>query len=188
MTDALWYAGRGTGVMTLVLMSLVVALGVGARSGRPVFGLPRFVVSLLHRNAALLATSLLVVHVLTLYFDPYAKLDLLDLVVPFAGEYRPFWLGLGTLALDLLLAVVATSLARHRIGARGWRVVHRLTYLLWPLALLHGVQTGSDSGTWWMWTVVALSAGLVLAALAWRLSPAFARVPHRIPRRLQEAR
>ena len=59
MTDALWYLDRGTGLVSLVLLTVVVALGVAARSGRPVFGLPGFVVQLLHRNAALLAVVFL---------------------------------------------------------------------------------------------------------------------------------
>lgn len=185
MTEALWYLGRGTGVVSLVLLSVVVALGVGARSGRPAFGLPRFAVNLLHRNAALLAVVLLIGHVVSLYFDPYAQLRLLDLVVPFAGQYRPFWLGLGTLAVDLLIAVVATSLLRRRLGARAWRVVHRLAYLCWPVALLHGVQTGTDGRSWWLWTVAAGSTALVLAAVAWRLSPGFTRFPHRAERRVR---
>src|SRR5207244_8231070 len=121
MTDALWYLGRGTGVMTLVLLTTVVALGIASRSGRPALGLPRFAVAAVHRNAALLAVSLLAIHVTTLLFDPYAQLKLVDLALPFVGAYRPFWLGLGTLALDLVVALVATSLLRARLGVRAWR-------------------------------------------------------------------
>lgn len=191
MTDALWYFGRGTGVVSLILLSIVVALGVGARSGRTAFGLPRFAVNLLHRNAALLAVILLGGHVVSLYFDPYTQLRYFDLVLPFAGQYRPFWLGLGTLAFDLMLALIATSLLRHRLGARTWRIVHWLAYLCWPIAMLHGWQTGTDAASWWLRTVLVLCATLVLAAAAWRVSPAFARFPARAPRRpriLQETR
>jgi len=191
MTDALWFFGRGTGVVSLVLLSVVVALGIGARSGRTAFGLPRFAVNLLHRNAALLAVILLAGHVVSLYFDPYAQLRFFDLVVPFVGQYRPLWLGLGTLAFDLLLALIATSLLRHRLGARTWRIVHWLAYLCWPIALLHGWQTGTDGSTWWLRTILALCAALVVAAVAWRVTPSFARFPARAPRRvriLEEAR
>lgn len=191
MTDALWYFGRGTGVVSLVLLSVVVALGIGARSGRTAFGLPRFAVSLLHRNAALLAVVLLAGHVVSLYFDPYAQLRYFDLVVPFVGQYRPFWLGLGTLAFDLVLALIATSLLRQRLGARTWRIVHWLAYLCWPIAVLHGWQTGTDSGSWWLRVVLVLCAALVSAAGVWRVTPSFARFPARAPRRvrtLQETR
>jgi sulfoxide reductase heme-binding subunit YedZ len=186
MTDALWYFARGTGLVALVLLTVVVALGIGARSGRTAFGLPKFAVSMLHRNAALMAVILLAAHVLSLLFDPYAQLRLFDIVVPFAGNYRPFWQGLGTLAFDLVLALIATSLLRHRIGARTWRIVHWLAYLCWPIALLHGLETGTDGGTWWLRTIAGLCAATVVAALAWRLSPSFTRFPQRATRRVRE--
>jgi predicted ferric reductase len=185
MTDALWYFARGSGLMSLVLLTVVVALGIGARSGRPAFGLPRFAVSLLHRNAALLAVTLIAGHVLSLFFDPYAQLRLIDLVAPFLGAYRPLWLGLGTLAFDLVVALVVTSLLRHRLGVRAWRAVHWLAYLCWPIALLHGLQTGTDGGTWWLRTVAGLCTAAVAAAVAWRLSPSFARIPGRALRRVR---
>ena len=97
MTDALWYFARGSGVVALVLLTVVVVLGIGARSGRPAFGLPRFAVSLVHRNAALLAVVFLAGHVIGLLFDPYAQLRLFEVIVPFVGNYRPVWQGLGTL-------------------------------------------------------------------------------------------
>jgi sulfoxide reductase heme-binding subunit YedZ len=179
MTDALWYFGRGSGVVSLVLLSVGVALGVGARSGRTPFGLPRFAVSLLHRNAALIAVVFLAGHVLSLLFDPLAQLRVFDLVVPFAGNYRPLWQGFGTAGVDLLVAVVVTSLMRHRIGASAWRAVHWLAYLCWPVALLHGLGTGSDRRTWWLWAIAISCLLLVIAAVAWRLTPDFDRHPRR---------
>jgi sulfoxide reductase heme-binding subunit YedZ len=180
---ALWYFARGSGLVTLVLLTIVVALGIGARSGRTAFGLPRFAVNLLHRNAALLAVVLLCGHVLSLLLDSYAQLRLIDLVLPFAGSYRPFWQGLGTLAFELVVAIVVTSLLRRRIGAPAWRAVHWLAYLCWPVALLHGLGNGTDNGTWWLWTVSLTCAAAVVAAIGWRLSPSFARFPHRAVRR-----
>jgi sulfoxide reductase heme-binding subunit YedZ len=179
MTDALWYLGRGAGVVSLILLTLVVALGIVTRSGRPLPGLPRFTLGGLHRNAALLAVCLLAVHVTTLLFDPYAQLRLADLVVPFLGAYRPFWLGLGTLGLDLILALVVTSLARHRLGMRTWRAVHWLAYAAWPVALLHALGTGTDVGQTWLRLIAAACAGVVLVLVGWRSSTAFGRRPGR---------
>ncbi|MFF5085290.1 ferric reductase-like transmembrane domain-containing protein [Actinoplanes sp. NPDC000266] len=186
MTDALWYFARGSGVVSLVLLTVVVALGIGARSGRTAFNLPRFAVNLLHRNAALLAVVFLVLHVVSLLFDPYAQLRLFDLVLPFAGNYRPLWQGLGTLGLDLMIAIVVTSLLRHRIGARAWRAVHWLAYLCWPVALMHGLGTGSDNGTVWLWAISMVCVAVVLAAVIWRLTPNFTRFPQRAERKVAE--
>ncbi len=162
-TDALWYLARGSGVVSLILFTVVVALGIGTRSGRAFAGMNRLAVASVHRSAALLALVFLAVHVSTLVLDPYAQLDLVDLVLPFGAGYRPFWVGLGTLALDLVLAVVITSLLRERIGLRAWRAVHWLAYAMWPIALLHGIGSGTDRGAVWM---LAIDAVCVLAVIA----------------------
>lgn len=169
MVDALWYLSRGTGVVSLVLLTVVVALGVGTRAGRPVFGLPRFAVGLLHRNAALMAVTLLAVHVVSILFDPYAQLRLVDVVVPFTAAYRPLWLGLGTLACELVVALIVTSVVRHRLGRRTWRAVHWLAYAAWPVASLHALGTGTDRGATWLQTVAGICAAAVAAAVAWRV-------------------
>lgn len=184
MNAALWYVGRGTGVASLLLLTVVVALGIATRSGRALFGLPRFAVAAVHRSASLTAVIFLLIHVGTLYFDPYAQLHLVDFVVPFAGAYRPFWLGLGTVGLDLIAALVATSLLRHRIGPRLWRGIHWLAYLSWPVALSHALGNGTDNGTWWLRSLAAGCTVAVLAAVGWRLSERFqeygdARLPPR---------
>lgn len=170
MTNALWYLGRGFGVSALVLFTLVVALGVVVRSGRPLPGLPRFAVAGLHRTISLTALSLLAVHVGTLLFDPYAQLRLVDLVVPFQGAYRPLWLGLGTLAADLVLLLIASSLVRDRLGRRTWRTLHWMASACWPFALLHAVGTGTDAGSGWLICVVSGCAALVGGVLTWRFA------------------
>jgi sulfoxide reductase heme-binding subunit YedZ len=175
LISAAWYLARGSGLSSLVLFSIVVALGIGSRSGRPLFGLPRFAVQAVHSTAALTAVGFLAVHVVALLFDPYAQLKLLDLVVPFTGAYRPLWLGLGTLALDLMLAVVVTSLLRERLGARAWKAVHWAAYAAWPVAVLHGLGTGTDASALWMQATTAACVVLVGAAATWRLAPGFGR-------------
>lgn len=173
MIDALWYLARASGVVSLVLLTVVMALGVTTRSGRPALGLPRFAVSAIHRNASLLAVSFIAVHVLTLLFDPYAQLKLVDIVLPFAGAYRPLWLGLGTVAFDLVVALVVTTLLRHRIGRRGWRATHWLAYAAWPVAFLHGWFTGTDSGELWLRALAIGCAAVVVTAICWRVSTSF---------------
>ncbi len=183
LSSALWYLGRGTGVVALVLLTLAVCLGIVTRSGRRLPGLPRFTVADLHRTASLTGAGLIVLHVTSLFFDPYAQLRLIDFVMPFQGQYRPLYLGLGTLAVDLLLLVVATSLLRHRLGPRVFRAVHWATYVLWPLAFLHGLGIGTDAPTTWFTGLAAGCAGAVAATAMWRLTPAFGqRGRIRIPR------
>jgi methionine sulfoxide reductase heme-binding subunit len=171
--SALWYTARATGVVSLVLLTLVVALGIASRSGRPLVGLPRFAVAAVHRNASLLAVTMLVIHVTTLLLDVKAKVHLSDVLVPFIGAYRPFWQGLGTFALELLVALIVTSLVRHRIPERLWRSIHWFAYACWPIAFAHGLGTGTDSGTGWMRAIAGGCAAAVAAAIAWRLAHNF---------------
>ena len=126
--------------------------------------------ALVHRDAALLAVGFLLVHVISLFFDVYAQLKLFDLLVPFGATYRPVWTGLGTLAVDLLIALIVTSLLRHRLGLRAWRVTHWLAYACWPIAFAHALGTGSDAGTWWLRALAGACLATVVAAVVWRLS------------------
>lgn len=168
--NALWYFGRATGVTAVVLFSLVVVLGIAARSGRPLPGLPRFAVAAVHRQVSLVAVAFLALHIGTLVLDPYAKLRAFDLLVPFVARYRPVWQGLGTLAAELVAILVITSLLRNRLGPRVWRSVHRLAYLCWPVAVAHAVGTGTDRSSRWLLLTVAGCVLAVAAAVAWRVA------------------
>jgi hypothetical protein len=167
---ALWFATRGTGVVALLLLTGSLVLGVlfSARSRPP--GLPRFVVATLHRNLSLLAVAFVTAHVVTAVADHFAPIGFRDGLVPFLSPYRPLWLGLGTVAFDLLLALVVTSLFRARLGIRLWRAVHWLAYASWPVALLHSLGTGSDARFGWMGLIGFGSCVAVVLAIALRLA------------------
>lgn len=174
MSEALWALGRGTGIVALLMFTVTLVLGVVSRSGRPVGGLGRFGLAELHRTAALTGVGLIAVHVASLFLDPYAQLNLVDSVVPFLGSHRPLYLGLGTLAVDLLLVVTGVSLLRNAVGPRVFKAVHWLTYALWPVALVHSLGTGTDAGSRWMDALALLSCVAVAAAVTWRLLPSYA--------------
>jgi sulfoxide reductase heme-binding subunit YedZ len=167
--QVLWFATRGAGAVSLLLFTVVACLGIMTvgRFQRP--GWPRFVTAELHRNLALLSTAFLAVHVITAIADPYTSLGLAAALVPFASSYRPLWVGLGVISVDLGVAIVATSLLRGRIGRRAWRAIHWLAYAAWPLAVVHSVGSGSDAGAVWMLAIDAACVIAVGAAVAWRL-------------------
>jgi sulfoxide reductase heme-binding subunit YedZ len=166
----LWYLSRGSGVVALVLLTVVVVLGILTRAGRPLPGLPRFAVAEMHRNASLLSLVFLAIHVGTAVTDSYVTLGWADAVVPFAGSYHPLSVGLGAVSLDLLLAVLVTSLLRQVIGRRAFWAVHLSVYAAWPVAIGHSVALGPDvrsGGQLWL-AVLCIAAST--AALAWRLA------------------
>jgi len=171
--EALWAFGRGSGVISLALLTVGVVLGIVNRSGRPLPGMPRFAVALVHRNVALLASAFLVLHVATLIFDPFSKFTLVDVVVPFVGSVKPLWLGLGTVATDLVIAIVVTGLLRRRVGVRVFRFVHWFTYAMWPVALLHAIGDGTDGLSAWFLVFAVVSTALVVGAVFWRISARF---------------
>ena len=193
MNGALWYAGRGAGVVAFVLLSGVIVLGTATWAARPLPGLPRFAVVALHRSTALLAVVFVAVHVLTLRLDPYAELSWLDVVVPTGRTLHPVGYGLGAVALDLIAAVVVTSLVRSRLPLRWWRRVHGLSYVLWGVALVHVVVSGTDTGTTWLvGTLLVTGIAVVVAAgsrwLADESDPPVRRSVVPAPRRSGEGR
>lgn len=165
-----WYASRAAGLVSLVLLTGSLLLGIGGVTRAATARWPRFAVQRLHRDLSMLAVSFVALHVLTAVLDGYVPIAWLDVVLPFTSAYEPWWLGLGTVALDLLLAVLVTSLLRVRFGLRTWRAVHRAAYACWPVAVLHGIGLGgTDTTTWWVLTltlacIAAVGVGLVRRA------------------------
>ncbi len=168
--NAFWYLTRGTGIVALILLTLSLGLGVANVLRMRVPGAPRFVTLGVHRTISLLAVAFVAVHVLTTVADGYVPIGIASAVIPFSAGYRPFWVGLGAVAFDLLLALMITSLLRRRFGYRVWRTVHWAAYGCWPIAFVHALGTGTDPGTGWMTAILASLAGLVGAAVLGRLS------------------
>jgi sulfoxide reductase heme-binding subunit YedZ len=176
-TTALWYASRATGVVSLVLLTIVVLLGVLVNRQGQLPGLPRFVVTGLHRSISLLSVAFVAVHVGTAIADPYVSIRLAAAVIPFTSSYETFWLGLGAVSLDLIAALIVTSLARAYISRRIWRGVHWLAYAAWPVALAHSVGSSNDmqSGVL-LWLAVGCTLAVAGAAI-WRAARAARDVP-----------
>ena len=166
----LWYITRATGLVALVLLTASMALGLLSSVRYQSRGWPRFVTAGLHRNASLLACAFTGVHIITTLADGFVPIRLQDVVIPFISAYRPLWLGLGAIAFDLLLALTVTSLLRTRMSYRTWRLVHWTAYLCWPVAVLHGLGTGSDTPVRWVLLLTLVCVAVVAGLLGWRLA------------------
>ncbi|WP_432535152.1 ferric reductase-like transmembrane domain-containing protein [Kineococcus arenarius] len=187
--ELLWYVARASGLVLLPLFTAVVVLGVLTRGRRRPAGSPRFATLALHRSLALAALAFVAVHVGSVVADSYVDVTLVDVVVPFASGYRPYWTGLGTLALLLLAALIGTSLARVRLGQRAWRGVHALSWVFFALTLAHGLGAGSDTRTWWGLALSgACAVAVALAVVLGRSRPRWRPVdPPRRPAVLEGA-
>ena len=168
-STAMWYLTRATGLVSLVLLSATVVLGVVASVGWTTERWPRFLSQTVHRNLSLFCLVLIGVHIVTTVADGYVPIGYLDAVIPFRTPYRPLWVGFGALAFDLLLAVAITSGLRRRIGTRAWRSVHWLAYVCWPIALLHGLGAGTDTRLSLTLLINVLCVVAVVGAVGWRL-------------------
>jgi sulfoxide reductase heme-binding subunit YedZ len=168
--SAYWYLTRGTGAVALVLLTASVVLGVldSIRfASAPRW--PRFAIDAMHRDVSLLVLVFLAIHIITSVLDTFAPVKVIDAFIPLTSSYRPLWMGLGALSFDLLLALVLTSLMRRRLGFRAWRRIHWLAYASWPVAVLHGLGTGSDTNVWWMLGLTAICTAAVLIAVWTRI-------------------
>ena len=165
----LWYVSRALGLVALLLLSVVTALGalhntrIGQATGQ---ALPRFVLVALHRNLALITVVFVVLHVVTVVITPYLQLRWFDALVPGTARYSPVPAALGVVSFDLLLAVVISSALRTKISKRVWTLVHWTSYVCFAVAVAHAVANVSfRGGTWWTLVVPLASVVVVVAGL-----------------------
>ncbi len=168
-STALWYTTRATGMVALVLLTITMVLGVATVKRAKARGWPGFAQQELHRRTSVIAVVFVGIHVLTSVLDTYVTIGWGSVVVPFTSTYSRFWVGVGTVALDLMLAVFLSSLLRSRMKPGTWRSVHWLAYLCWPVALAHTFGMGTDSGEPWVLALGWLCVLSVGGALLWRI-------------------
>ncbi len=165
----LWYATRAGGTVALLLLTATMALGIAGGGRYTPSRTARFEVGALHRNVAVLTLVFLALHIVTAIADTFVHLGWLTTLLPFLSSYRPLWVGLGTVAFDLLLAIAATSAVRLRIGRTRWKAVHWSAYAAWPVALFHALGTGSDARSPLQLSVYGICVAAMAASVGYRL-------------------
>jgi sulfoxide reductase heme-binding subunit YedZ len=176
-STAFWYASRATGIVALLLLTAVLVLGIMVNRQGRLPGLPRFAVTSLHRNLSLLSVAFIAVHVITAVLDTYVSIPIAAGVIPFTSGYERLWLGLGAISLDLMIAMIVTSLLRGRLNRVLWRAIHLLAYLSWPVAFAHSIGSSRDLQQGWLLYLAIGCAVIVAAAVVWRLVQAARQVP-----------
>ena len=176
-TTAFWYASRATGIVALLLLTAVFVLGILVNRQGRLPGLPRFAVTSLHRNLSLLSVVFIAVHVFTAVLDTYVHIPLAAGIIPFASSYERLWLALGAISLDLMIAMIVTSLLRGHLNRVLWRAIHLLAYVSWPVAFAHSIGSSKDLQQGWMLGLAVGCALIVAAAVIYRLAHAARQVP-----------
>ena len=186
---ALWYASRATGVVCLVLFSLVAILGIVVNRQGRLPGLPRFAVTGLHRNLSMLTVAFLGIHIVTAIADGYVHIPWFSTILPFTSGYERFWIGLGTVAVDLVAAVIITSLLRDRLRPSVWRAIHWLAYVCYPVVVAHSIGAYKDLRSGWLLALTLATVFAVITAIGYRVLDARAAVPRpsRVPEQFWQA-
>ncbi len=165
-----WYAMRASGIVALVLLTGTMILGLLTAGRTASRSWPAFARADLHKRVSLLAMVFLSLHVLTAVLDNYVNVGWMSVIIPFSSSYRPFWTGLGSVGVDLMVAVGVSSALRQRISPRTWRGIHWLAYGCWPVAMAHSLGMGTDAARLWFDAIAAVCTIGVAAALAWRVT------------------
>ena len=188
---AWWLASRASGIVAMLLMTAAVFLGL-TLSTRVLKGpgLSRWL-SAAHEQAALASLVAVAIHGVTLLGDPFLKPGVTGIAIPFAGEFKPLWVGIGILGGYLSALVGLTFYARRRIGVQRWRKLHRLTIIGYAMSVVHTIGAGTDfqPGSWPMLVLIApvgpiavLFAQRMLASRAPKPQPRPEPAPaHRVP-------
>jgi sulfoxide reductase heme-binding subunit YedZ len=179
VTDAIWIIARSTGTAALVALVLSVLSGMALRSGALTWLSHNRGVRAVHDLTSVLWLPLAIAHVIALILDPYAKLGLADLVIPFLVSYGSLAIGLGTISLQLIVVVLVATLLRDQLTHQGWLAIHRLSYVAFVAAFAHGLLAGTDLAqpvltalAWVVAAVVVIVAFRRLTASRARQSPA----------------
>jgi sulfoxide reductase heme-binding subunit YedZ len=132
---------------------------------------PRIALEDLHRFASLAAGTFVTIHVVAIAIDAYLPFSLASLIVPFISSYRPVWVGIGIVTMELMVAVAISNRLRDRkLSYATWRKIHYATFAVWTGATIHSLGSGTDRSTVWLVAMEVVAAATVVGLLAWRIA------------------
>lgn len=182
VTELWWEISRASGVVALVLACLSVIWGL-LISSRYMAGVAKAAgLARMHKFLGGMTVIFTLIHVAALYLDSFVQFSVIDLLIPFASDWKPFPTALGIVSFWLLLAVQGTSMMMKRLPRRLWKFVHGTSYLLIAGGMWHGISAGTDAGTTWFKYGAAGLIGGITFLTAWRATQRPARQPVRAKR------
>jgi len=164
----IWYAERAAGIVSYLLLTILVVLGLTLSNRLRTKRWPMFAIEDVHRFVGIVAAVFIALHVSLIVVDPFLPFSLTQVFVPFTAGYRPLATGLGTVALELLLAVAVANALRRRIPHRLWRTTHYLGFVVWAAATVHGLVAGSDRRDVWLLGLYVVAVAAVLTGIVFR--------------------
>ena len=165
-----WYLSRSSAIVAFGLLwfSMVLGLTITNKMARIWPGGP--VAFDLHQFTGILGLSFGLFHAMILIGDQYINFTIVQVLVPFTSvNYFPTWVGIGQLAFYLWLIVVVSFYLRCNIGTQTWRLMHYISYAVFVMALLHGINIGTDSAIPWVQKIYIFAGITVLFLTLYRI-------------------
>ena len=167
-----WYITRAAAITAYLLLFFLIVMGEGMASG-VVYGYITPVHAwIIHKYLAISFGIALLTHMISLLFDSFISFGIWDVLVPFHAVYKPFFVGLGTVGFYLTVLILVSSLFSRFQHSSWWRKLHFLVYPLFLIGLVHGLSTGTDSGSIFM-LLLYVSTGIIFGIVIfqrWKLS------------------
>jgi DMSO/TMAO reductase YedYZ heme-binding membrane subunit len=164
-----WYSVRALGILAYLVLACSVLYGLllstkilDAIAHRPVS-------FALHKDLAVVALILGTLHGALLTLDQSFNFTPLSIIVPFESPYAPIAVGIGQLTLYGTAVVTASFYVRRQIGQRAWRILHYVTFLVFIGSSVHGILSGSDSGTPWAFWMYVLTVTAAIFLTVYRI-------------------
>lgn len=144
----IWLAARATGIVAFLLLTFQICVGLvlSHPTNKSTWKLSKQIFPW-HEHAWVFVMAFLLVHIVSLVIDPYAKVGLSGAFIPGLSEYRSSPIALGTIALYAFLLTAVTARYTKLLPAGAWLTIHRVALVVFVLAWLHGVLSGTDTDT-----------------------------------------
>jgi hypothetical protein len=164
-----WYLSRAAGIVSFTILWISMALGLGITNKMARLWPGASSAFAIHQYTSLLGLGFAIYHGLVLIGDHFVDFSLPRLVVPFTIAYETIWVGLGQICFYIWLTVVLSFYIRQKIGQKTWRLIHYANFVIYAMALLHGVRSGTDSNIRWLVWYFSLSGTSLVLLLAYRI-------------------
>jgi predicted ferric reductase len=165
-----WYIARASGIIAWLFITASVLWGILLSTKLfPNHRRPAWLLDL-HRGLGALSVLFLLTHVVALIADSYVQFEIVDVLVPFASEWKTWQVALGVFAFWGLVIVELTSLAMKRLPRKAWRGIHFTSYLTFLLTSLHGTFAGTDATNMMYVATSAVTTGALTVAVAYRIA------------------
>ncbi|NQU37125.1 MAG: ferric reductase-like transmembrane domain-containing protein [Actinobacteria bacterium] len=163
--SVLWVIARSAGLVSMVALTATVVFGIVSSADFPKGTWSRWLRKEVHRRIALVACAMLGLHIAAVVLDSFVDVGWVNVIVPFSSTYDRLGIGLAAISIDLIIVLVATSLAQKHLRFVTWQVIHVTAYLAWPIAILHGLVSGTDDLLTWLLALVGALAVVTVATI-----------------------